>query len=66
MATNAPTERFLRRLGKEGPKIPAVGLGLANLAGAYGDPPSKTDAFAILDRALELGNIFWDTAEQVF
>ena len=36
-----------------------------NLAGVYGAIPSEHEAFALLDRALELGNTFWDTAESV-
>ena len=53
----------LRKLGKDGPSIPAMGFGLMTIAGAHGDRPSTEEQFRILDRALELGNTFWDTAE---
>ena len=55
----------LRRLGKEGPNVPAMGLGLMSLAGAYGTPPSDEERFKLLDRAVELGETFWDTSECV-
>lgn len=53
----------LRQLGKAGPELPAIGFGLMGLAGPYGEIPAEADCFAILDRALELGMTFWDTAE---
>jgi aryl-alcohol dehydrogenase-like predicted oxidoreductase len=59
----SPRSELLRQLGKDGPELPAIGFGLMNLAGVYGEPPSDSDAFGILDRALELGMVFWDTAE---
>ncbi len=49
---------LLRKLGKDGPCIPAMGFGLMTIAGAYGNPPSTEEQFRILDRILELGNIF--------
>jgi hypothetical protein len=61
-ATQVP----LRFLGKEGPRVPALGLGLMELSYAsYGTTPSEDDQFALLDRALELGATFWDTSEYV-
>jgi aryl-alcohol dehydrogenase-like predicted oxidoreductase len=53
----------LRKLGKNGPNVPAVGFGLMVMAGAYGTPPSDEERFQILDRAVELGETFWDTSE---
>lgn len=53
----------LRKPGKDGPSIPAMGFGLMTIAGAHGDRPSTEEQFNILDRALELGNTFWDTSE---
>ncbi|KAH8901443.1 Aldo/keto reductase [Thozetella sp. PMI_491] len=53
----------MRKLGKNGPSIPAMGFGLMTIAGAYGDGPSEEEQFKILDRACEMGNIFWDTAD---
>ena len=35
------------------------------MAGAYGTPPEEEEQFRILDRAAELGQTFWDTAEYV-
>lgn len=53
----------LRQLGKNGPSIPALGLGLMGLSGAYGNIPSDEERFRFLDRAHELGATFWDSSE---
>jgi len=53
----------LRKLGKNGPRVPALGFGLMVMAGGYGTPPSDEERFQILDRAVELGETFWDTSE---
>jgi aryl-alcohol dehydrogenase-like predicted oxidoreductase len=53
----------LRQLGKNGPNVPAIGFGLMVLAGAYGVPGSDDERFQVLDRAVELGETFWDTSE---
>lgn len=52
-----------RRLGKDGPTVPALGFGLMGLSIAYGTAPSDEERFALLDRAAEIGATFWDTAE---
>jgi len=54
----------LRQLGKNGPKVPALGFGLMGLThNVYGTVAGDEERFEILDRALELGNTFWDTSE---
>ena len=51
------------QLGKDGPSLPALGFGLMGLSIAYGAPPSDEERFKLLDRALEIGATFWDSAE---
>lgn len=54
----------LHRLGYNGPLVPALGWGLMGLShGTYGTFPSDEERFAMLDRALELGDTFWDSSE---
>jgi len=43
-------------------QVPAIGLGCMNLSHAYGVPPSPADAAKLLNRALDLGCTFLDTA----
>lgn len=42
--------------------VSALALGCMNLSHAYGTPPSKEDAVALLHRALDAGVDFFDTA----
>ncbi len=51
-----------RTLGPDGPTVPALGLGCMGMSDFYG---SRDDAESLrtLDRALELGVTFWDTAD---
>lgn len=58
-ATNLPT----RALGRNGPLVSAIGFGAMGLSAAYGFGGSDEDRFKVLDRAYELGNTFWDTAD---
>ncbi|HEU5335239.1 MAG TPA: aldo/keto reductase [Terriglobales bacterium] len=51
-----------RHMGKGGPEVPAIGLGCMVLSGSYG-PAEEIDSLATLERALELGCNFWDTAD---
>ncbi|KAI1741122.1 putative aldo-keto reductase [Xylaria scruposa] len=54
----------LRTLGKNGPKVSAIGFGLESLStNHYGTYPSDEERFKILDRALELGVTFWDSSD---
>ncbi|KAM0433278.1 hypothetical protein ACHAPT_004154 [Fusarium lateritium] len=58
-----PAQLPLRQLGKNGPKIPAVGFGLMGISIAYGAPESDEERLKVLDRAWELGCTNWDTAD---
>lgn len=50
-----------RQLGKDGPKVSAMGLGCWSFAGSYG-PTDVAESHAALARALDLGIDFLDTA----
>lgn len=52
----------LRTLGKDGPSVPAIGLGLMSLSQIYGSTTGDDDMFALLDRAHAIGARFWDTS----
>jgi aryl-alcohol dehydrogenase-like predicted oxidoreductase len=59
----APTTQLpTRPLGRDGPKVVALGAGLMSLGHAYGHSGSDEERFAYLDRAYELGETNWDTA----
>lgn len=49
-----------RRIGPF--SVSAIGLGCMNLSHAYGEPASAEDGIALLNRALDLGCTFLDTA----
>jgi aryl-alcohol dehydrogenase-like predicted oxidoreductase len=51
-----------RRLGKNGPTVSAMGLGCMGMSYAYGKPDQR-ESLATVDRALELGINFLDTAD---
>ena len=52
-----------RQLGAKGPTISAIGLGCMTMSAVYGQTGDRPEALATLDRALELGVNFWDTAD---
>lgn len=51
-----------RRLGRDGPEVSALGLGCMGMSGSYG-ASDDGEARATLDRAIELGATFLDTAD---
>jgi aryl-alcohol dehydrogenase-like predicted oxidoreductase len=52
-----------RTLGRNGPQVNSIGFGAMSIGGTYGPTGSVEDRFALLDRAHELGQTFWDTAD---
>jgi len=51
-----------RKLGTNGPVVSAIGLGCMGMSGAYGQSDEK-ESIATIERALELGHNFLDTAD---
>src|SRR5215470_11834594 len=49
-------------LGKQGLRVPAVGLGCMGMSEFYG-ASSEAQNLRVLDRAVELGCTFWDTSD---
>ncbi|WP_133127772.1 aldo/keto reductase [Legionella nagasakiensis] len=52
----------LRTLGQQGLEVSSLGLGCMGMSYAYGFA-DRTECLQVLDRALELGVNFFDTAE---
>jgi len=52
-----------RQLGRDGPLVTALGFGGMGLSVFYGKVDSDEERFKILDRAYELGETFWDSAD---
>jgi aryl-alcohol dehydrogenase-like predicted oxidoreductase len=59
-AKDLPTRR---PLGKDGPLVPRLGLGLMSNSGNYGSPASDEVRLTFLDEAHKLGETFWDTGK---
>src|SRR6478752_1690484 len=51
-----------RTLGDNGPTVSAIGLGCMGMSGAYGKSDEK-ESIATIERALDLGHNFLDTAD---
>ncbi|CAI7594540.1 unnamed protein product [Penicillium glandicola] len=60
----ASTKLPLRQLGRNGPFVPRLGLGLMSASGVYNAPLSEADHLAFLDEAYKRGETFWDTADK--
>jgi aryl-alcohol dehydrogenase-like predicted oxidoreductase len=52
-----------RSLGRNGPQVPAVGVGLMSLGSIYGYAGTLEDKVAFLEHAHSIGARFWDTAD---
>ncbi|CAF3444471.1 unnamed protein product [Fusarium graminearum] len=59
----APQSLPSHPLGRNGPVVPRLGLGLMGISAFYGDAKPEAERMAFLDKAYELGECFWDTAD---
>jgi len=53
----------IRKLGKNGPEVSALGLGCMGMSFAYGPAPDKKAMISLLRSAVDKGVTFFDTAE---
>lgn len=53
----------LRALGRDGPKVTAVGLGFGSIGGVYGPAGTLDEKVALLEHAHATGLHFWDMAD---
>src|SRR5271166_782913 len=63
ISTRGHTTMKTRQLGKNGPKVSAIGFGCMGLNFAYGPAMDKNSAIALIRSAFEAGVTFFDTAE---
>ena len=54
---------YYRTLGLNGLRVSAIGLGCMGMSHAYGAPADKDEMTALLADAVEMGYLFFDTAE---
>lgn len=54
------------KLGKSGPEVPRLGLGLMGLSAFYGTIKPDSERLAFLDTAYELGETFWDSGTCIY
>ncbi|CAF1442439.1 unnamed protein product [Rotaria magnacalcarata] len=52
-----------RQLGKNGPQVSSIGFGAMGLSAFYGPTVSDEERFKVIDRTIELGCNFIDTAD---
>ncbi len=52
-----------RQLGKNGPHVSAIGFGTMGLSAFYGKTAPDEERFKVLDRAIELGSTYFDSAD---
>ena len=52
-----------RQLGKNGPQVSAIGFGAMSLSIAPGNAASDEERFKVIDRAIELGSTYIDSAD---
>lgn len=52
-----------RTLGRDGPQVTAIGFGAMSIGGMYGEAGAEETKQGLLDRAHEIGQHFWDTAD---
>ncbi|TLD80910.1 aldo/keto reductase [Helicobacter sp. MIT 05-5293] len=58
-----PTESLTRTLGKSGIKVSSIGLGCMGMSANHGPARDKKEMIKLLQKAVDLGYTFFDTAE---